>query len=188
LATVNTAKPLAAFLDLIAESEGCCSSPLTVHNGYDVIVSGVDGHHIFTDYATHPFALGRPSILVRAARPALPARPDPLDANRTLPAEPAVAELKSTASGRYQITLPTWLHLSSTYKLGTFAPPKQDLAALYLLDECHATADILALEIPGAIAKAAEIWASFPGNLYTQGGHPLDWLIARWACCLQSQS
>jgi len=38
-----------AFLDVVATSEGTCTSPATKNNGYDVIVTGVDGKpEVFT--------------------------------------------------------------------------------------------------------------------------------------------
>ena len=48
-----------AFLDTLAFSEGTSNHPLTVNDGYDVIVTGVDGPEVFTDYSAHPFANGR---------------------------------------------------------------------------------------------------------------------------------
>ena len=58
---------LKAFLDLIAYSEGTSTSSVTKNDGYDVIVTGVDGPSIFTDYSDHPFANGG-SVVVRRDR------------------------------------------------------------------------------------------------------------------------
>ena len=188
MATINAPKPVKAFLDLIAASEGTSSHPDTRADGYDVIVSGIDGHHTFTDFATHPFALGRAPILVRAAQLA---EYEPCDGTSTAaPREvkPAVPALHSTASGRYQLILPTWLSLTKEYGMGTFSPANQDLAAVHILDECHATELILALEIEAAIEKACDVWASFPGNLYHQGGRPISWLLTHWQMYLGAQN
>ena len=188
MATLKVAKPLAAFLDLIAASKGTSSHPLTRADGYDVIVSGVDGHNVFTDFATHPFALGRAPILVRAAQPA---EYEPYDGTSTAaPREvkPAVPALHSTASGRYQLILPTWQEIATLMHLGTFSAQNQDAAALNILEECHATEAILALDIPTAIDKACDVWASFPGNLYHQGGRPMGWLLNHWQMFLGAQS
>jgi muramidase (phage lysozyme) len=188
MATLKVAKPLAAFLDLIAASEGTSSHPLTRADGYDVIVSGVDGHNVFTDFATHPFALGRAPILVRAARPEqVKTLPIGSDSKPQIVA-PAVPALHSTASGRYQLILPTWHEISAAMHLGTFSPQNQDAAALKILDECHATEAILALDIPTAIDKACDVWASFPGNLYHQGGRPMNWLLTHWQMYLGAQN
>ena len=188
MATLKVAKPLAAFLDLIAASEGTSSNPLTKADGYDVIVSGVDGHHVFADFATHPFALGRPPILVREARPEqVKTLPIGSDSKPQIVA-PAVPALHSTASGRYQLILPTWQEISTLRHLGTFSPQNQDAAALKILDECHATEAILALDIPTAIDNACDVWPSFPGSLYHQGGRPMDWLLNHWQIFLGAQS
>ena len=188
MATLKVAKPLAAFLDLIAASEGTSSHPLTKADGYDVIVSGVDGHHIFADFATHPFALGRPPILVREARPEqVKTLPIGSDSKPQIVA-PAVPALHSTASGRYQLILPTWQEISTLRHLGTFSPQNQDAAALKILDECHAAEAILALDIPTAIGLACDVWACFPGNLYHQGGRQVSWLLAQWQTLLGAQN
>ena len=188
MATINAPKPVNAFLDLIAASEGTSSHPDSRADGYDVIVSGIDGHHTFTDFATHPFALGRAPILVREAQPeqvkSLPISSD----SKPLIVAPAVPALHSTASGRYQLILPTWLSLTKEYGMGTFSPANQDLAAVHILDACHATECILALEIELAIEKACEVWASFPGNIYHQGGRPIQWLLTHWQMYLGAQN
>ena len=58
---INTHQNIAAFLDMLAVSEGTANHPLTKNRGYDVIVTGLDGKpEIFTDYSDHPFAHGRP--------------------------------------------------------------------------------------------------------------------------------
>ena len=183
--TIKLALRLAAFVDLVAESEGTCSSPATHADGYDIIVTGVDGPNTFTDYSHHPFSLGRAPILVRHAQPAVFAPTDPASSSPAPIVTPAVAELRSTASGRYQITHATWEHLMQVYKLGTFSPQSQDLACVHLLDECKATEPILAADLDTAIERAADTWASFPGNLYNQGGHALGWLLTKYQEALQ---
>ena len=76
---INTHQNIAAFLDMLAVSEGTANHPLTKNRGYDVIVTGLDGKpEIFTDYSDHPFAHGRPAKVFNRRGE------------------------KSTASGRYQ--------------------------------------------------------------------------------------
>lgn len=59
---INTHQNIAAFLDMLAVSEGTANHTLTKNRGYDVIVTGLDGKpEIFTDYSDHPFAHGRPA-------------------------------------------------------------------------------------------------------------------------------
>ena len=75
MARLALVKPVAAFLDLIAQSEGTSTSKATHDDGYDIIVSGVNGHNSFADYSAHPFAAGRPAIVVRTAPTLLESRP-----------------------------------------------------------------------------------------------------------------
>lgn len=149
---------LKAFLDLIAWSEGTSTSPETKDDGYDVIVSGVDGQHTFTDYSTHPFANGRPPIVVNHSG------------------------LLSTASGRYQQMLRNWKVYKVQLSLPDFGHESQDLMALQLIRECKAAGPIEAGNIESAIAACASRWASFPG-VYEQGAgpHPMAVLVAKYA-------
>ena len=188
MATLKVDKPIAAFLDLIAASEGTGTAALTRADGYDVIVSGVDGPHLFTDFSCHPFSLGRPPFLVRAGKDATYSSIMAGTTGKPIQLTPAVAEVRSTASGRYQLILPTWEALCQKYGSRTFSPQNQDIAAIQLLAECKAYDELLAGHIAAAIDKACEIWASFPGNPYQQGGKSLDWLLTNFGKCLQAQS
>jgi muramidase (phage lysozyme) len=156
------AAPIAAFLDLVALSEGTSAAKNTHDDGYDIIVSGINGLNSFADYSAHPFAAGRAPIIVRTA-PTL---------------------LESTASGRYQIILPTWKNIAAAHGLGTFSPQNQDMGAVELLNQCGALNLIDAQKIPQAIEAACETWASFPGNSFGQGGRTLDWLMQQYAALL----
>ena len=180
MAVIKTERLLSAFLDLIAACEGTSSHPLTLADGYDVIVSGIDGHHTFTDFATHPFALGRAPIEVRAAKPAEYEKCGGVTSHTPKEVHPPIPALHSTASGRYQIILPTWLEIAAVYHLNSFSSLDQDKACLELLEECHATCAILRGDIHGAVEKVCDIWASFPGNLYHQGGRSMDWILVTW--------
>jgi len=158
------------FCDLIAWSEGCSvagGNTLTQNDGYDIIVQGVGDPHggeIFTDYTDHPFANGRPAKLIVA------------------PGGTRLPEgLHSTASGRYQFILPTWKSLKAKLDLPDFSPESQDKAAIELLRECCALAQIQAGDISKAVEAAAKIWASLPGNDYGQGGHSLEAVLAEFA-------
>ncbi len=84
---ISTHQNIAAFLDMLAVSEGTANHPLTKNRGYDVIVTGLDGKpEIFTDYSDHPFAHGRPAKVFNRRGE------------------------KSTASGRYQQLYLFWPH------------------------------------------------------------------------------
>lgn len=145
---------LCAFLDMIAWSEGTSNAlhSLTSMDGYDVIVTGVDGPEIFTDFRTHPFADGRAPKHITGT-------------------------LFSSASGRYQFLRTHWLHYKNQLKLPDFGPLSQDLWAIQLIRERQALTDIKELRIREAISRCANIWASFPEAGYGQPEHKLDQLL-----------
>lgn len=149
---------LKSFLDLIAWSEGTSTSALTQNDGYDVIVSGLDGAEIFTSYDDHPFASGRPAKVIRA---------NPL--------------LASTASGRYQLLLHWWEPYKAQLQLSDFSPASQDAVAVQQITERHAIPLIQSGDIQGAIRACSNIWASLPGNDYNQpGGQSMEALLAQY--------
>ena len=184
--TIHCSNGLAAFLDLIAASEGTSTSTITKDNGYDVIVSGADGPHSFSDYSIHPFSQGRAPILVRGAQQGVPNTPAAFAAGGPLFAVNPVEELRSTASGRYQITLPTWEGLTKALGLGTFSPAAQDLAGIELLRQASATDLIIDGQIATAITRCSYTWASFPGNDYRQGTRSIAWLLSTFNACLEA--
>jgi muramidase (phage lysozyme) len=154
---LNPDPKILAFLNLIAWSEGTSTSPSTRDNGYDVIVSGIGGPNTFTDYSTHPFANGRPPIVVNHSG------------------------LESTASGRYQQVLRNWTVYKVQLNLPDFGHDSQDAMALQLLKECHAEPLILAGNVAAAISACSSRWASFPGH-YQQGNgpHSIPDLVAQY--------
>lgn len=139
-----------AFLDMLAVSEGTSTSPLTQNNGYDVIVTGVDGPEIFTDYSEHPFANGR----------------SPKQINRK--------GLYSTASGRYQHMLKHWAHYKAQLNLPDFGPESQDTWALQLIRERGALPLIDAGNFILAVARVRNLWASLPGAGYGQHENTIE--------------
>jgi muramidase (phage lysozyme) len=187
MARLALAKPYAAFLDLIGLSEGTVISRFTHDDGYDIIVTGVNGPNTFLDYSAHPFASGRAPILVRRATLTTqtldkdPANPGNII---TTPGRPP---LESTASGRYQITLPTWRALQAVLHLNTFSPRDQDLAAMHLLTQRAALVLIDTGNIAGAIQACCQEWASFPGNDYGQGGQTEAMLLTAYQRLLTTQ-
>jgi muramidase (phage lysozyme) len=148
---------LKAFLDLVAWSEGTSTHPLTEDNGYDIIVTGVDGHHVFTDYSDHPFATGRVPIVVSR-----------------------VPLLRSTAAGRYQLLARYWTAYKAMLHLADFGHDAQDAVALQQIRERGAIAHILAGDVTTAIKLCSNIWASFPGNDYGQRGWPVTALLEQY--------
>ncbi|EOC0418876.1 glycoside hydrolase family 104 protein [Cronobacter malonaticus] len=154
---IRTSSNLAAFLDMLAWSEGTATHPLTQNSGYDVIVTGLDGkHEIFTDYSDHPFAHGRPAKVFNQHGE------------------------KSTASGRYQQLYRFWPHYKTQLLLPDFSPLSQDRLAIQLIRERNALGDIEAGDIERAITRCGAIWASLPGAGYGQREHVLESLTSVW--------
>lgn len=134
-----------AFLDMLAVSEGTSTSPATKNNGYDVIVTGVDGKpEVFTDYSNHPFDRGRLSKTINSKG------------------------LTSNASGRYQFMLRDWHHYREQLNLMNFGPESQDLWAIQLIRERGALPLIDAGSFVLAVARCKNLWASLPGAGYGQ--------------------
>ena len=53
-------KNMQAFLDMVGKSEGTSNSIHTLNDGYDIIVTGINGKpERLTNYRDHPFANGR---------------------------------------------------------------------------------------------------------------------------------
>jgi muramidase (phage lysozyme) len=145
------------FLDLIAFSEGTSTDPLAKKDGYDVIVSGIEGPEVFTDYSDHPFAKGRAAKVIRR-----------------------VPFLTSSASGRYQLELKWWRAYQPMLGLKDFSPISQDRVAIRQIKERLADAYILKGEIERAVRACSSIWASLPGNHYGQGGKSMQALLEKF--------
>jgi muramidase (phage lysozyme) len=141
------------FLSLVAYSEGTSTHPLTRNDGYDVIVTGVDGPEIFFDYSDHPFAMRAAKLI----------RHHPM--------------LLSRAAGRYQLLYRYWLLYKQVLHLPDFSPASQDAVAIRQITERGAHLDIEKGDIEQAIHLCSNIWASFPGNNYGQGGKSMADLV-----------
>ncbi|WAR43628.1 glycoside hydrolase family 24 protein [Methylomonas rapida] len=76
--------------------------------------------------------------------------------------------LKSTAAGRYQLLMRYWDVYKKQLKLPDFSPASQDAVAIQQIREQKALADVDAGRFEVAVAKCANIWASFPGAGYGQ--------------------
>lgn len=138
-----------AFLDMLAVSEGTSTHPLTVMNGYDVIVTGIDGPEVFTDFSTHPFESRKPKQINNKG-------------------------LFSSAAGRYQFMRKDWHHYRDALGLPDFGPASQDKWALQLIRERGALPLIDAGDFVLAVKRCANIWASLPGAGYGQPEHSID--------------
>lgn len=145
-----------AFLDMLSVSEGTSTSTATQNDGYDVIVTGVNGPETFADYSAHPFANGRPPVVVNSRG------------------------LASTASGRYQFLVRDWAHYRNLLGLHDFGPVSQDRWAIQLIRERGALANIIAGRFAVAVSNVSNLWASLPGAGYGQPEHQLDTLAAAY--------
>lgn len=141
---MNLAPRLKAFLDLIAWSEGTSTHPLTKNDGYDVIVTGINGPSVFTDFAKHPFEDGG-SVQWRLDPPAY-----------------------STAAGRYQLLARYWKVYKVQLGLPDYSPSSQDAVAVQQIKERRGLDLIEQDETEAAIRACSTIWASFPGSPYGQ--------------------
>lgn len=135
---------LNAFLDGLAWAEGTSTSPITLDDGYDIIVTGIDGPERFIDYSTHPFSNGRPSKRINARG------------------------LTSNAAGRYQFMLKDYLHYKKQLGLIDFGAISQDVWAIQLIRERRALPLIEMGQIAAAVDLCRNLWASLPGAGYGQ--------------------
>ena len=147
---MTIAPAVQAFLDLISFSEGA---------DYDTIVTGLDGPSVFTDFSDHPFApqFNRPPVQWKLNPPEY-----------------------STAAGRYQLLYRYWIPYKAQLQLKDYSPASQDAVAIQQMKERGAVALIAAGDIQGAIAACSNIWASFPGNGYRQGGKTVGELLEKY--------
>ena len=76
--------------------------------------------------------------------------------------------IKSSASGKYQILERYWDHYSKQLGLKDFSPKNQDRYAMNMFREVGALEDIEEGRIEEAIKKCASRWASFPSAGYGQ--------------------
>ncbi len=74
----------------------------------------------------------------------------------------------TTAAGAFQFIYPTWKRLQAKLNLPDFGPASQDLAAIELIAEAGAMADVKEGRLQEAIDKCCGIWASLPGSKYPQ--------------------
>lgn len=153
-----------AFLDTIAFSEGTSTSLITANDGYDVIVSGIHGPSVFTDYSDHPFAHGG-SVQWKLNPPEY-----------------------STAAGRYQLLARYWNIYKVQLHLADYSPASQDAVAIQQITERHALPLIAAGDIQGAMKACNAIWASLPGNSYGQGGKTMAELESKYQDLSAEQS
>lgn len=87
---------------------------------------------------------------------------------------------RTSAAGRYQFLSRTWDSLARKLELPDFGPASQDAAAVELIRQRGALADVQAGRVSAAVAKCAPIWASLPGANYAQPERKLTDLVANF--------
>ncbi|WP_414160798.1 glycoside hydrolase family 104 protein [Serratia sp. BNK-12] len=157
MARIVTTPNLNAYLDTLRFSEIGATLLARSDDGYNVIVTGIDGKaETFSSYQDHPFAGGRPGKVFNSRGQ------------------------RSTASGGYQFLIKDWGHYRTALKLPDFGPVSQDKWAIQLIRERGALADINAGRIELALKKCRNIWASLPGAGYGQPEHKLETLLKKY--------
>jgi lysozyme len=76
--------------------------------------------------------------------------------------------IKSSAAGAYQILARTWDGVRAKLGLPDFSPASQDAAAVELIRQRGALADVRAGRFAVAVDKCKKEWASLPGAGYGQ--------------------
>lgn len=89
-------------------------------------------------------------------------------------------QLKTSAAGAYQIIVRTWDTLRARLGLPDFSPASQDAAALELIRERGALADVQAGRFAEAVRKVSKVWASLPGAGYAQPERAISSLYAAY--------
>ena len=77
----------------------------------------------------------------------------------------------STAAGAYQILSRTWTMVKAQAGLSDFSPESQDLAAVQLIRNRGALADVLRGDLDTALRKLSWEWASLPPYRYSGQGN-----------------
>lgn len=88
--------------------------------------------------------------------------------------------IKSSAAGAYQFIRRTWDSVASKLGLPDFSPASQDQAALELIRQRGALADVRAGRFAVAVDKCRKEWASLPGAGYGQHENTLARLQAAY--------
>lgn len=141
-----------AFLDMIAASEIGPALLAVSDNGYNVIVGSTAAHpNLFASYADHP-------------RKLVQLRPG----------------LASTAAGRYQLLARYYDAYKVQLGLPDISPDSQDAIAIQQIRERGALPLIDAGNIPLAVARCSNIWASLAGSTYGQHTNTIAMLQAAY--------
>lgn len=140
----SISRNLNATLDMLGWAEGTTISAITQDDGYDIIITGVNGRARTSDYSEHPFVgpNARPLVQVN------------------------LRGLYSSAFGRYQIMRKNWPHYKKLLNLPDIGPLAQDRYAIQNIRETRAMPLIEAGRFDEALTLYAHLWASLPGKGY----------------------
>lgn len=119
-------------------------------NGYRTLVGG----GLFSDFTDHPRRL---VTIISNGRP-----------------------ITSSAAGAYQMLSRTWAGVKGRLMLTDFSPSSQDRAAIELVRQRGALADVRAGRFADAIFKCRKEWASLPGAGYNQPENSFASLFAAY--------
>lgn len=119
-------------------------------NGYSMLVGG----KLFNGFADHPRVLV--TITSRGK------------------------QIQSSAAGAYQILRRTWDGVRGKLGLQDFTPASQDRAAVELIRQRGALADVRAGRFADALTKCRKEWASLPGAGYGQPENSVGALFAAY--------
>lgn len=144
---------MAAFLDMLAYSEGTSTVPGS-DDGYNVNV----GRGLFQGYAAHP----RIPVMTKWGW------------------SDAAGRYQVMAAIPGKIKTDTWDWASRACGVSDFSPAAQDKVAVYLITRRGALADIEAGRLADAITKCRKEWASLPGAGYGQREHKFEALRAQY--------
>lgn len=97
--------------------------------------------------------------------------------------------VNSTAAGRYQFMSKTWDGLVKEFGFTDFTPETQDMAAIALLQRRGVLKDVLAGNWEKVVNSQgmSQEWASFPKDVYGQGGKSAEVLMSRLATPTKSE-
>jgi hypothetical protein len=149
---------LVAFMDVIAHTEGSDQAP----DQYRVCFAR---RHTILDLNYHP---------------AEPRPPDGLIEWKGEPLDFLGAQYEgevSTAAGRYQMRLKTWLGCKKVLSLSGFTATAQDDSCVLLIKQRGALALVNAGLIQEAIICCKDEWASFPGGHSHQPEHDFAYML-----------
>lgn len=150
----------AAFLRMLQASEGTLNA-----GGYAALYGSTPSRpRTFDSFADHPRIATRISLT---------------DTRYTSAAGAYQFMAVSPIPGGGMTRVNTWDRLKSRLGLPDFSPASQDAAALELIRECGALADVDAGRVLDAARKCRAQWASLPGANYAgQGMRSPDYLVA----------